>query len=87
MASYKLVIDKRVRKKDLPSIPTKVARIIVARIAALADDPFPADSIQLRGRAERRIRQGDYRILYVVEEEIVTVFIVKVRHRREVYRG
>jgi mRNA interferase RelE/StbE len=86
MASYKVVVDKRVRKKDLPRIPQKLAKAVVQRIAALAEDPFPADSVQLKGRRERRIRQGDYRILYIVEEDIVTVFVIQIGHRREVYR-
>lgn len=86
MASYKVILDKRVRKKDLSSIPAKVRKPIVSRITELADNPYPADSIQLKGRQERRIRQGDYRILYVVQSKIVTVFVVKVGHRREIYR-
>jgi mRNA interferase RelE/StbE len=59
---------------------------IVTRIESLADNPFPEGSIRLKGREEWRIRQGNYRILYVVEQEIVTVFVIKVGHRREIYR-
>ena len=87
MALYKIEINKKVRKKDLPSIPTKDVQKIVLRIQKLADDPFPIDATKLKGREEWRIRQGDYRILYIVEEEIVTVIVVKVGHRRDVYRG
>jgi mRNA interferase RelE/StbE len=86
MASYKVIIDKQVRKKDLPKIPLKLARLVVERIRGLERDPYPPDSVQLRGRSERRIRQGDYRILYIVEAEKVTVLVVKVAHRREAYR-
>jgi mRNA interferase RelE/StbE len=86
MASYKVEISKSVRKKDLPSIRKSDVVKIVKRIESLADNPFPEGAIRLKGREEWRIRQGDYRILYVVEQEIVTVFVVKVGHRREIYR-
>lgn len=85
MASYRVEVNKKVRKKDLVSIPPKDVARIVERIRGLADDPFPDDAIRLKGREEWRIRQGDYRILYTVDEDIVTVFVVKVGHRREVY--
>jgi mRNA interferase RelE/StbE len=86
MASYKVQIIKSVRKKDLPAIPKTDVSKIVKRIESLADNPFPEGAIRLKGREEWRIRQGDYRILYVVEHEIVTVFVIKVGHRREIYR-
>lgn len=86
MALYKVEISKSVRKKDLPSIPNADIAKIVKRIESLAENPFPEGAIRLKGREEWRIRQGDYRILYVIEQEIVTVFVVKVGHRREIYR-
>ena len=87
MALYNVVIDKQVRKKDLPPLPTKYRDQIVARIIKLADDPFPNDSMQLKGREERRIRQGAYRILYIVKVKTVTVHVVKVGHRSHVYKA
>lgn len=86
MASYRVEISKSVRKKDLPSIPKRDVAKIVKCIEALADNPYPESAIRLKGREEWRIRQGDYRILYVVEQDIVTIFVVKVGHRREIYR-
>ncbi len=87
MALYKVQINKKVRKKDLPSIAPKDVKRIVDRIQKLADNPYPVDAVHLKGRDEWRIRQGDYRILYIVKEQVVTVFVVKVGHRREVYKG
>lgn len=87
MALYKIEINKKVRKKDFATIPVQDVKKIVAKIQKLADDPFPINAVRLKGRDEWRIRQGDYRILYIVEEEIVTVIVVKVGHRREVYRA
>ena len=86
MASYKVEISRNVRKKDLPSIPRLDVIKIVKRIEKLAEDPFPENATRLKGREEWRIRQGDYRILYIVEQDVVTVFVVKVGHRREIYR-
>lgn len=83
---YKVEINKRVRKKDLPAIPAKDVRKIIVRIQQLAENPFPVDAVRLKGRDEWRVRQGDYRILYIVELEIVTVIAIKVGHRRDVYR-
>ena len=86
MALYKVEINKKVRKKDLAFIPAKDASRIIQRISQLAENPFPSDAIQLKGREEWRIRQGDYRILYIIAEKTVTVFVIKVGHRKEIYR-
>jgi len=86
MALYKIEISKNVRKKDLPSIPKADVIKIVKHIEGLAGNPFPEGAVRLKGREEWRIRQGDYRILYVVEHDVVTVFVVKVGHRREIYK-
>ena len=87
MALYKVEINKKVRKKDLPYISLNDVRRIIERIQKLANDPYPVDAVRLKGRDEWRIRQGDYRILYIVEEKIVTVFVVKIGHRREAYKA
>jgi mRNA interferase RelE/StbE len=86
MASYRVELSKSVRRKDLASIPKADVLKIVKRIESLAENPFPEGAIRLKGREEWRIRQGDCRILYAIEQEIVTVFVIKVGHRREIYR-
>jgi mRNA interferase RelE/StbE len=87
MTSYKIVINKSVRKKDLAKIPKADVKKIVDKIRSLAHNPRPVDAIRLRSRNEWRIRQGNYRILYLIEENIVTVVVVKVGHRRDVYKS
>lgn len=87
MALYKVEITKKVRKKDLPSIPPKDVARIVEKIKKLAENPYPDESIRLKGRLEYRIRQGDYRILYIVEDKIITVFVLKVGHRKKIYKA
>jgi len=67
------------------SCKTKVQ--ITRRIAALADDPRPAGVKMLQGQhGYYRIRSGDYRVIYMIEDDVLVVLVVKVGHRREVYR-
>lgn len=62
-------------------------RRILEKIEGLADDPRPAGSIKLAGRDDRRrIRQGDYRIVYSVDDPPRTVTVVKIGHRKDIYR-
>jgi len=84
MANYKLVIKQSVAK-DLRPIPNKDVQRIIKRIDQLAYDPRPSDCKKLTGEEKYRIRQGSYRILYTIEDDIVTVTVVKVGHRRDVY--
>lgn len=85
MANYKIVIKHSVAK-DLRPIPNKDVARILERINQLAQDPRPPGSEKLSGEEKYRVRQGNYRILYRIEDEIVTVFIVKIGHRRDIYR-
>ena len=85
MASYRIVFRRSVAK-DLCPLPKKDVQRILKPIGGLADDPRPAGAEKLSGDEKYRIRQGNYRILYAIEDEIITVTIVKVGHRRAVYR-
>lgn len=85
MASYSLIVRKSVYK-DVKGIPKDDVRRILACIAALADDPRPPGSKKLSGQERYRLRQGDYRILYEIEDDKLIICVVKVRHRRDVYR-
>ena len=57
-----------------------------AKIGALADDPRPHGSEKLSGQERYRIRQGQYRAVYAIDDDERTVVVVKVAHRRDVYR-
>lgn len=59
---------------------------MVARIQALADDPRPMGAEKLSGQERYRIRQGDYRIPYEIEDQILRIMVVKIGHRRDAYR-
>ncbi len=86
MANYELVFKETVAK-DLRPIPKKDVQRILKKIDLLADDPRPNGSEKLSGAEKYRIRQGNYRILYTIEDAVVTVTVVKVGHRRDVHRG
>jgi mRNA interferase RelE/StbE len=85
MARYELRIRPSVAR-DLRGIPaTDVARIL-ARIEALREEPRPPGAEKLSAQERYRVRQGNYRILYTIADLELIVEVVKVGHRREVYR-
>lgn len=85
MASYSILI-KRSAAKELEDIGLRDRRRVVARIRALADDPRPPGSEKLSGADRHRIRQGNFRVLYEIDDDAITVTVVKIGHRRDVYR-
>ncbi|HSG29848.1 MAG TPA: type II toxin-antitoxin system RelE/ParE family toxin [Candidatus Krumholzibacterium sp.] len=86
MARYRILI-KASAAKELENIGSqKDRRRIVKRIAGLADDPRPAGCEKLSGKDRYRIRQGDYRIIYSIEDDILIVHIVRIGNRKDIYR-
>lgn len=85
MASYKLLI-KPSAAKELEALPKKDRQRIVTRIRNLSDEPRPAGCEKLSGHDLYRVRQGNYRVLYTVQDADLVVVIITIGHRREVYR-
>ena len=85
MARYELVFRKSVAK-DLRALPRQDVRRILSRIRALADDPRPVGCERLSGRELYRIRQGLYRVVYAIEAARLVVVVIRIAHRRDVYR-
>jgi mRNA interferase RelE/StbE len=85
VASYKLFI-KPSAVKELEALPKRDRRRVAARIQDLADDPRPAGSEKLSGHELYRVRQGNYRVLYSIQDGDSSVIVVKIGHRRDVYR-
>jgi len=85
MAKYRITIKKSAAK-ELEAIPTRDLRRIVKRIGSLADNPRPPGSQKLSAHHAHRVRQGDYRIVYSINDETALIDIVKIGHRREIYR-
>ena len=86
MAKYEIQFRKSV-SKDLNPIPKRDVERILDAIAALADEPRPPQSIKLSGAEKYRLRCGMNRILYEIQDAILLVCVVKVGHRKDVYRG
>jgi len=72
--------------KEIEAIPQKDRQRIVARIQGLSTNPRPPGSEKLSGQDKFRLRQGLYRIVYSVDDAESSILIVKVGHRKEVYR-
>lgn len=85
-ASYSVVI-KRSAERELRKIPKQDLPRVVTRIQALGQEPRPPGCEKLSEQERYRVRQGDYRIVYAVDNGARTVEVVKLAHRREVYRG
>jgi mRNA interferase RelE/StbE len=86
VARYRVLI-KPLAIQDLEAIPLKRDRQrVVERISKLAEDPRPFGSEKISGQDKYRMRQGRYRILYAIEDQDLIVQVVKVGHRKEVYR-
>jgi mRNA interferase RelE/StbE len=84
MESYRILIKKSV-SKDLKKIPKKDVERILASIQSLENNPRPPQSKKLSGQERYRLRQGNYRILYSIEDEKLIICVVKVGNRRDVY--
>jgi mRNA interferase RelE/StbE len=81
-----IVYLKESTEKELDRLPTKIYDRIVKRLLSLKNNPQPFGTKKLVGREGYRIRVGDYRILYVINESEKKVEIVSIAHRKEVYR-
>ncbi|MFA5393730.1 MAG: type II toxin-antitoxin system RelE/ParE family toxin [Candidatus Ratteibacteria bacterium] len=86
MGNYRIEI-KISAVKEIENLPDRDIKAVFDKIASLAENPRPHDCQKLSGREQYRIRRGDYRILYYIEDDVLIVYIVKVGHRKDVYRG
>jgi len=84
MITYKVVIEKQAVKQLSKITPPYYGNIITA-INQLATNPKPISSIKLKGREGFRIRVADYRIVYTINEDILTVLVIIIKHRKDVY--
>jgi len=84
VASYSLLI-KRSAARELEELPLKDRRRIVQRIQLLAAAPRPVGCEKLTGEDKYRVRQGDYRILYTIEDASRSVVVVRIAQRGDVY--
>jgi mRNA interferase RelE/StbE len=85
VARYRVLV-KPSAAKDIEKVPVEQRRRIATRILSLAENPRPYGCEKLTGDDLFRIRQGDYRVVYSIEDEVHVVRVLRVGHRRDVYR-
>jgi mRNA interferase RelE/StbE len=85
MGKYKIIFRKSVAQ-DMRRIPNRDLRRILATIGSLSEEPRPSGVERLSGQEKYRVRQGKYRIIYEINDREVIVIVVKVGHRKDVYR-
>ena len=85
MARYKVLI-KRSAQKELETLPRDYLVAILKLIGALAENPRPPGSAKLSGEEKYRIRKGPYRVVYSIHDQELTVWVVKIAHRKGAYR-
>ena len=85
--TYEILI-KASAEKEIRRLSSEMCERITSAILALRDEPRPSGVRKLKGRDEEgwRIRVGDYRVLYRIDDELRQVTIYRVGHRRDVYR-
>ena len=84
MADYTVILTKTAQKQ-LDKLPDKVADALLDAFDALAKVPRPDGCKKLKGRLGYRIRKGDYRILYEVQDSVLIVQVIGLGHRRDIY--
>jgi len=85
VANYKILI-KPSAVKELNKIPKHELFKITEKINSLSNDPRPSGCEKLAAQNAYRIRQGSYRIIYMIEDDKLIIYVIKVGHRRDVYR-
>ncbi len=86
MATYSVQIKKSAQK-EIKALPSSDKERILVKIRALAENPRGPDSKKLSGEEKYRVRVGVYRILYEIQDSVLIIMIVRVAHRKDVYRS
>ena len=86
MGKYRVEIKKSA-VKEIKQLPKDDLKKVLAKIEGLSQDPRPSECKKLSAQEKYRIRSGDYRILYLIKDDVLIIYVVKVGHRRDVYRA
>lgn len=81
---YQIVIERTARK-NIEKISKEERVLIIQAIVELGEEPRPIGCKKLKGRAAWRIRVGDYRVIYEIEDDVLVVTVITAGHRRDVY--
>ena len=84
--NYSIIISKSVQKQ-INDLPSQIRNRIIEKIQSLAQEPRPSGVVKLKGSGkEYRIRIGDYRVRYEIEDSSQIIRLLQCKHRRDVYR-
>jgi mRNA interferase RelE/StbE len=83
--AYKIEVSTAARRV-FDKLPAATQRQLAKTIDGLSDNPRSAQAVKLTGKDLYRVRSGDYRVIYQIQDKILLVVVVKIGHRREVYR-
>jgi mRNA interferase RelE/StbE len=84
--SYSIVISKSVQKQ-INDLPSQIRNRVVEKIQSLAQEARPSDVVKLKGSGkEYRIRIGDYRVRYEIDDSSQIIRLLQCKHRRDIYR-
>jgi mRNA interferase RelE/StbE len=83
--NYRIVINSLARR-ELNKLPKDIRDRILAHIYLLEQNPKPHSAIKMKSQDAYRIRVGDYRVIYTIEDAIKVVTVLQAEHRRKVYR-
>ena len=84
MADYTIALT-RTAQKQLDKLPEQVAETLLDAIENLANEPRPDGYKKVKGRPGYRIRKGDHRIIYDIQDDVLTIEVIAVGHRRKIY--
>jgi mRNA interferase RelE/StbE len=85
VAKYKIYFRKSAAK-ELDKLPKTALQKVIKKIELLSTEPRPSGSEKLTGQEFYRIRQGDYRIIYSIQDNELTIWVVKIGHRKDIYK-
>ena len=85
MTVFKILITKTAQKQ-LDKLPRQTADSLIEVILKLAQNPRPAGYIKLKGRDAYRVRKNNYRIVYEIKDNALTVIVIAIGHRKSIYR-
>ena len=86
MANYKIQVKKSAQK-EIANLQNKDLQKIIKKIESLTKNPRPLGVKKLSAEEKYRLRVGDFRILYTIEDDILLIYVVKVGHRKDVYKS
>lgn len=84
MAEYQVLLSKSVQKQ-LDALPNAVVEVLIHALYELQTEPRPFGCKKLKGREAYRIRKGNYRIIYEIEDQQLIIQIIAIGHRKDIY--